>query len=72
MLAKIHFAPTLTKRHKINQSQKHLTNTLHQPAIKRVLTAGQDLLTVFTVVSGLPDSLENLDEMGVYLGPPHE
>jgi hypothetical protein len=72
MLAKTHFAPTLTKRPLSNQSQKHLTNTLHQPAIKRVLTAGYDLLTVLTVVSGLPDSLENLDEMGVYLGPPHE
>ena len=71
MLAKTHFAPTLTKRHSTNQSQKHLTNTLHQPAIKRVLTAGQNLLTLVTVVSGLPDSLENLDEMGIYLGPNH-
>ena len=72
MLAKTDFAPTLTEQHLINQSQKHFATILRQPAIKPILTAGQDFLTLFTVVSGVPDALENLDEMGIYLGPTHE
>ena len=72
MLAETDFTPTVTERRKDNRSQKSFAITLRQPATKLVLTAGQNLLTVFTVVSGSPDSLGNLNEMGVYLGPPHE
>lgn len=72
MLAETDFTPTATKRHKNNQSQEPFATILHQPATKLVLTASQNLLTVFTVVSGLSDSLGNLNEMGVYLGSPHE
>jgi len=72
MLVKTHFTPALTEQHLVSQSQKYFAIILHQPAIKRVFRTGQSLLTVFTVVSGVPDVLENLDEMGIYLGPPHE
>jgi len=72
MLVKTHFAPALTKQHLFSQSQKYFATILHQPPIKRVFRAGQSLLTVFTVMSGVPDALENLDKMGIYLGLPHE
>jgi len=72
MLAKTDFAPALTERRKMNQSKKSFATILRQPATKLVLIASQNPLTVFTVVSGLPDSLGDLNEMGAYLGPPHE
>jgi hypothetical protein len=71
MLVNTDFAPALTKQHLNNRSQKHLATILRQPAIKPILTVGQDFLTLFAVVSGVPDALENLDEMGIYLGPTH-
>jgi hypothetical protein len=71
MLAKTDFAPALTEQHLITQPKNYFTTILRQPAIKLVVTAGQELLTLFAVVSGVPDSFENLDEMGIYLGPTH-
>jgi len=72
MLGKTHFAPALTEQHLFSQSQKYFAGILHQPAVERIFCASQELLTVFTVVSGVPESLENLGEMGIYLGQSHE
>jgi hypothetical protein len=71
MLVKSDFAPAFTERHLIKQSQKTPVAILRQPVVKLALIAAQDLLTLFAIVSGLPDPLENLEEMGIYLGPTH-
>jgi hypothetical protein len=71
MATKTDFIPALREQHTIHQSRNLSSLILHQPALKFVFDAGIVLITFFAVFSGFPDSKENLEKMGISLGPNH-
>ena len=71
MVVKTDFVPALNGQHAIHQSQEISAVILHQPALKFISDAGLAILTLFAVLSGFPSSQDNLEKMGVTLGPNH-
>jgi hypothetical protein len=71
MVVKTDFVPALNGQLVIHRSQKFTAVILHQPALKFIFDAGIALLTLLAVLSGFPGSQENLEKMGVSLGPNH-
>jgi len=64
MFIKADFVPALSRQHAINRARK-------TQAVKFISDAGQVILTFFAVFSGLSDSQENLEKMGISLGLNH-
>ena len=71
MVVKTDFVPALNGPHAIHQFQKISAVILHQSALKFISNAGLAILTLFAVLSGYPGSQDNLEKMGVTLGPNH-
>ena len=68
MYVKADFASTINGQHLIHQPQKFSAVILQQPAVKLILNMGQATLASLAVFSGLDNSPENLEMMGIYLG----
>lgn len=64
MAIKTDFLPAFIGQHAINRSRRVVAG-------KFILDAGLAILTFFAVFSGLIGSQENLEKMGVSLGPDH-
>jgi hypothetical protein len=71
MVLKTDFVPALHEQHALHQSQKFSAVILRQPALKFIYNTGLAILTVFAILSGFPGWQDNLEEMGVSLGPNH-
>jgi hypothetical protein len=71
MVVKTDFVSTLIEQRPITQNQTIKAAFLRQPAERFISDAGLALLTLFAVFSGFPGSQENLEKMGVSLGPKH-
>jgi hypothetical protein len=71
MVLKTDFLPTLNAQHAIHPSQKFFAVILSQPALKSISNAGLAILTFLAVLSGFPGSQDNLEEIGISLGPNH-
>jgi hypothetical protein len=64
MVVKTDFVPALNGQHAIDPTRK-------VPAVKFISDASLVILTFFDIFSGFPGSQENLEKIGVYLGPNH-
>jgi hypothetical protein len=71
MVIKTDHVPDATGQQPINTPRKSHSTLHSQPALRLAGNAGQALLTLFAVFSGLTGSQENLERIGIYLGPTH-
>jgi hypothetical protein len=71
MVVNTDFVPILVEQRPITHNQSINAAFLRQAAVRFLSDAGLALLTLFAVFSGFPGSQENLEKMGVSLGPNH-
>lgn len=71
MVVKSDDSPAPIRQRPAKQPRKLYTALLNQPAARVVLNMALPLLMLFAVLSGYPDLQQDLEKMGIYLGPTH-
>jgi len=70
-VVKTDYAPSPIGQRPTNHPRRFPAAIRLQHAMRVILNVVLPLLVSFAVLSGLPGSQENLEKMGIYLGPTH-